>query len=145
METPGGGTLMRYLLDTNFISELRKEDRANRGVLAWALAHDPMLCALSVITIGEIRSGIENSRLRDLTQALAIEKWLGEQLVLFSNNILAVTVDIADRWGRLISQTRLPPQDLLLAATALEHDLTVITRNVADFESSEARVYNPWK
>jgi predicted nucleic acid-binding protein len=136
---------MRYLLDTNFISELRKEDRANRGVLAWGLAHDPMLCALSVITIGEIRSGIENSRLRDLTQAIAIEKWLGEQLVLFSNNILAVTVDIADRWGKLISQTRLPPQDLLLAATALEHDLTVITRNVADFESSGARVYNPWK
>ena len=135
---------MRYLLDINFISELRKEHRANRGVLAWGLAHDPMLCALSVITIGEIRSGIENSRLRDLTQAIAIEKWLGEQLVLFSNNILGVTVEIADRWGRLISQTRLPPQDLLLAATALEHDLTVITRNVMDFESSGARVYNPW-
>ena len=136
---------MRYLLDINFISELRKEHRANRGVLARGLTHDPMLCALSVITIGEIRSGIENSRLRDLTQAIAIEKWLGEQLVLFSNNILGVTVEIADRWGRLISQTRLPPQDLLLAATALEHDLTVITRNVTDFESSGARVYNPWK
>ena len=107
---------MRYLLDINFISELRKEHRANRGVLAWGLA-----------------------------QAIAIEKWLGEQLVLFSNNFLGVTVEIADRWGRLISQTRLPPQDLLLAATALEHDLTVITRNVMDFESSGARVYNPWK
>ena len=136
---------MRYLLDTNFISELRKEERANRGVLAWSAAHDPMQCALSVITIGEIRSGIENSRPRDLTQAIAIEKWLTEQLIVFSNNILVVTLSIADRWGRLVAETELPPQDLLLAATALEHDLTVITRNVADFEASGARIYNPWK
>ena len=107
---------MRYLLDINFISELRKEHRANRGVLAWGLA-----------------------------QAIAIEKWLGEQIIFCSNKCFGVTVSIADRWVRLISQTRLAPQDLLLAATALQHDLTVITRNVMDFESSGARVYNPWK
>lgn len=136
---------MRYLLDTNFISELRKEARANRGVLAWGLAHDPLQCALSVITIGEIRSGIENCRLRDLTQAIALEKWLAEQLVVFSANILPVTLDIADRWGRLLSKGGPSDADSLIAATALEHDLTVITRNVADFESSGAWVYNPWK
>ena len=136
---------MRYLLDTNFISELRKEHRANRGVLAWALAHDPMQCALSVITIGEIRSGIENCRLRDLTQAIALEKWLGEQLEVFSANILPITLGIADRWGRLISAAGPSDADSLIAATALEHDLTVITRNVTDFESSGVRFYNPWK
>lgn len=100
---------------------------------------------MSVITIGEIRRGIEDVRRTDLQQALAIEQWLAEQLVMFSANLLTVTLGIADRWGRLVSQTQLPAQDLLLAATALEYDLTVITRNVADFESSGARIYNPWK
>ncbi len=136
---------MRYLLDTNFISELRKEDRANRGVQAWAMNHDSALCALSVITLGEIRKGIEDIRRRDLPQAHAIESWLETVLTEFSENILPVNVEIADRWGRLISTTQLPPQDLFLAATALEHDLTVITRNTAHFEGSGARFHNPWK
>lgn len=136
---------MRYLLDTNFISELRKNERANRGVQAWALANDPAQTAISVITIGEIREGIEDCRARDLPQAKAIEKWLAEQIALFGENLLPVTLDIAGRWGRLMSATRLPDTDLLLAATALEHDLTVITRNVADFKGTGVRILNPWK
>ena len=136
---------MRYLLDTNFISELRKGDRANRGVQAWAIANDPALCALSVVTIAEIRKGIEDRRRIDSRQAHAIEGWLGTILTDFAENILPVNVDIADRWGRLLSATQLPVQDLLLAATALEHDLTVITRNTVDFEGSGARFHNPWK
>jgi predicted nucleic acid-binding protein len=136
---------MRYLLDTNFISELRKGDRANRGVQAWAMANDPTLCALSVVTIAEIRKGIEDRRRTDTRQAHAIEGWLGTILTDFAENILPVNVDIADRWGRLLSTTQLPVQDLLLAATALEHDLTVITRNTVDFEGSGARFHNPWK
>ena len=136
---------MRYLLDTNFISELRKGDRANRGVQAWAMANDSGLCALSVVTLGEIRRGIEDKRRSDTRQAHAIEKWFDEILVDFAENILPVTVEIADRWGRLLSATQLPEQDLLLAATALEHGLTVITRNVVDFEGSGARFHNPWK
>lgn len=136
---------MRYLLDTNFISELRKENRANRGVQAWAMANDPGLCALSVITQGEIRKGIEDVRRTDIRQAHVIEGWLDTVLTEFSENILPVNIQIADRWGRLVSTTQLPPQDLFLAATALEHDLTVITRNTADFEGSGARIHNPWK
>jgi predicted nucleic acid-binding protein len=136
---------MRYLLDTNFISELRKEDRANRGVQAWALANDAGLCALSVITLGEIRRGVEDMRRKDTQQAQVIETWLGKIRSDFESNILPITFEIADRWGHLISTTRLPAQDLLLAATALEHDLTVITRNTADFEGSGARIHNPWK
>lgn len=136
---------MRYLLDTNFISELRKENRANRGVQAWAMANDPGLCALSVITLGEIRKSIEDVRRTDIRQAHVIEGWLDTVLTEFSENILPVNIQIADRWGRLVSTTQLPPQDLFLAATALEHDLTVITRNTADFEGSGARIHNPWK
>lgn len=136
---------MRYLLDTNFISELRKGDRANSGVQAWALANDPGLCALSVITIGEIRKGIEDKRRADTRQAHVIEGWLATILTEFADCILPVNTAIADRWGRLLSTTQLPAQDLLLAATALEYGLTVITRNIADFEGSGARIHNPWK
>lgn len=74
-----------------------------------------------------------------------IEGWLDTVLTKFSQNILPVNVGIADRWGRLVSTAKLPSVDLLLAATALEHDLTVITRNTADFEGSGARIHNPWK
>jgi toxin FitB len=136
---------MRYLLDTNFISELRKGDRANRGVQAWAMGNDSGLCALSVVTLAEIRRGIEDKRRTDTRQAHAIEKWFDTILIEFAENILPVTIGIADRWGRLLSATQLPEQDLLLAATALEHGLTVVTRNVMDFEGSGARVHNPWK
>jgi predicted nucleic acid-binding protein len=136
---------MRYLLDTNFISELRKGDRANRGVQTWTLGNDPALCALSVVTIAEIRKGIEDKRRTDTRQAHQIERWLEGLLEDYSPNILPVTLAIADRWGRLLSTTQLPEKDLLLAATALEHGLTVITRNVVDFEGSGARFHNPWK
>ena len=136
---------MRYLLDTNFISELRKGDRANRGVQTWAMDNDSSLSALSVVTIAEIRKGIENKRRTDTRQADAIESWLQTILVKFSTNILPVTIDIADRWGRLLSNSQLPLNDSLLAATALEYGLTVITRNVADFEGSGVQFHNPWK
>jgi hypothetical protein len=136
---------MRYLLDTNFVSELRKGERANRGVQAWTMANDPTQWALSVITIGEIRTGIEDCRASEPRQAAVLEKWLAAQVTEFSVNILAVTLEIADRWGRLMSATELPDNDLLLAATALEHDLTVVTRDVADFRGSGVRLLNPWK
>ena len=93
---------MRYLLDTNFISELRKRDRANRGVQAWALANDPALCAVSVMTLGEIRQGVENVRDDDPMQARSLEAWLQTQITLFGGNVLPVTAVLADRWGRLV-------------------------------------------
>jgi predicted nucleic acid-binding protein len=65
--------------------------------------------------------------------------------IKYEATILPITVDIADRWGRLVSATQLPAQDLFLAATALDHDLTLITRNTADFEGSGVRIHNPWK
>ena len=136
---------MRYLLDTNFISELRKRDRANRGVQAWALANNPALCAVSVLTLGEIRQGVEDVRDDHPVQARSLETWLQKQLTLFGGNVLPVTAEIADRWGRLMSATSLPDVDLILAATAVEHDLTLVTRNVSDFKGTGVRVLNPWK
>lgn len=136
---------MRYLLDTNFISELRKGDRANRGAQAWAMRHNPSLCALSVVTIGEIRRGIEDKRRTDPKQADRIESWLKVTLTDFGACIIPVTAEIADRWGRLMSATQLPHQDLMLAATAIEYGLTVITRNTKDFDGSGVRFHNPWK
>jgi predicted nucleic acid-binding protein len=136
---------MRYLLDTNFISELRKDNRANLGVQAWAMANDPGLCALSVVTLGEIRRGIEDCRRKDMQQAQVIEQWLESIKVKYHATILPISLAIADRWGRLLSSNQLPPQDLMLAATAIEHDLTVITRNTVDYEGSGARIHNPWK
>jgi predicted nucleic acid-binding protein len=136
---------MRYLLDTNFVFELRKGERANPGVSAWAMANDPGLCALSVVTLAEIRRGIEDKRRVDTRQAYAIECWFAVLQADFAANILPVSIAIADRWGRLMSATRLPEKDLLLAATALEHGLTVVTRNTVDFEGSGARFHNPWK
>jgi toxin FitB len=136
---------MRYLLDTSFISEVRKGARANRGVRAWEMANDVALCAISVVTIAEIRMGIEECRPTDLNLALALEEWLDVQITLFADHILPVTLAIADRWGRIMAGTNLPERDTFLAATALEHDLTIVTRNVSDFRRSGARLLNPWK
>lgn len=136
---------MLYLPDTNFISELRKGNRANRGVQAWALTNSPEQCGISVMTIGEIRKGIESCRKTNPAQSHDLEEWFATQLKDFANNLLPVTAGIADRWGRLMAAAKSSGVDMLIAATALEHDLTVITRNVDDFKSTGARIHNPWK
>ena len=82
---------MRYLLDTNLLSELRKEDRANQGVLAWAMANDTGQSAVSVVSICEVRRGIEEKRRKDLAQARVLEHWLAGVLVEFATSILPVT------------------------------------------------------
>ena len=86
---------MRYLLDTNFVSELRKGERANPGVSAWAMANDPGLCALSVVTLAEIRRGIEDMRRVDTRQAYAIECWFAVLQTDFAANILPVSIAIS--------------------------------------------------
>jgi predicted nucleic acid-binding protein len=135
---------MRYLIDTNFLSEIRKGSRANRGVQRWSDDHDTGVCAVSVVTVGEIRRGIEDLRRRDLTQALVLERWLHGLHETFSGQLLEITASIADQWGRLLSEYQLPASDAWLAATALEYDLTVVTRNISDFERAGVRVLNPF-
>jgi hypothetical protein len=136
-----------YLVDTNVISEIRKRERADKGVMAFfrkASRNDADLY-LSVVTIGEIRRGVELIRHRgDRPQATRLENWLDDVLGEFGQNILAVDEEIGQLWGRLRVPHPEHALDKLIAATALIHDLTVVTRNVDDFAGTGSRVLNPF-
>ena len=136
---------MRYLLDTNIVSELRRASHANRGVLAWKQANDPELCAVSVVTIGEIRIGIEELRPKSPARAAEIEAWLGGLIADMDERILVLSIAAAQEWGKLSANKALPVADTMIAAIALEHDLTLVTRNVRDFAHTGVRLLNPWK
>ena len=136
-----------YLIDTNVISEARKRARANRGVRQFfrRVIRERTPVFLSVITIGELRRGIELLRHRgDSRQAEQLEEWLEALLSEYLDFILDIDTDIARLWGRL----RVPhPENALdkqIAATALIHDLTVVTRNHTDFRKTGVRVLNPF-
>ena len=133
-----------YLLDTCVLSELRKREKMNPKVQAWFVKVPANDLFLSVMTIGEIRRGIEEKRLHDFQQAVHLEKWMGRTLSLFRSHILPVTAVIADRWGKLCIGQALPEVDGLIAATALTHDLTLVTRNVQDFKRSGVKLQNPF-
>jgi len=134
----------KYLLDTNILSELRKGSRAHEGVTAWFGRVDDGALFTSVLVIGEIRRGIELARRAGPKKAKVLEKWLTTLVAHFSDRVLAIDERVADRWGRLCMDQKLPDVDGLLAATALVHDLTLCTRNTADFARSGARLLNPF-
>ena len=134
---------MAYLLDTCVLSELRKPN-GNRGVAIWVAGIRPDEAFLSVLTLGEIRRGIELHRAKDAKAAGALERWLMGLEAHYAERILPITAAIADRWGRLSLTQPLPVSDGLIAATGLEHRLTVVTRNVADFERSGVNTLNPF-
>ena len=137
-----------YLVDTNVISDARKNSKANKGVRAFfkqAIENEtPMF--ISVVTVGELRRGVELIRHRgDARQANQLEKWLEALLVEYKDSILDINQDIAQLWGRL----RVPhPENALdkqIAATALIYDLTVVTRNHKDFSNTGVRLLNPFE
>lgn len=134
---------MSWLVDTNVISELRKGDRANAGVRAWFAAARPDELYTSVLVLGEIRRGVESVRRRDATAAEALEHWLGRLADGFADRILLVDATVADRWGALNVPDPVPTVDGLLAATALVHDLTLVTRNVRDVAGTGVRLLDP--
>lgn len=135
---------MKYLVDTNVLSEIRKGARCNQGVLAWyATVTDDDLC-LSVLVLGEIRKGLERLKSRDPSQARALEEWLGNVTAAFGDRALPVDAAVADEWGRLNGIRPVPVIDGLLAATAKVHDLTLVTRNAADVKGLGASVLNPF-
>jgi hypothetical protein len=137
-----------FLLDTCVLSELRKP-QPNAGLLDWVAAVDEGDLYLSVLTLAEIRSGIE-SKVRGRERA-ALETWLVSDLSSrFAGRILDFTSDVADRWGRLDGRERargktLPVVDAQIAATALQANLTVVTRNVRDFVRTGVPVLDPWR
>jgi toxin FitB len=135
---------LSYLLDTNVISELRKGERADPEVSAWfgGLADEEIY--LSVLTIGEIRRGIESVRRRDPDSAAALDSWLARLGESHRDRILSVDQAIAEEWGRMNVPDPLPVVDGLLAATAKVAGLTLVTRNVADVERTGAALLDPF-
>ena len=136
---------MGYLMDTNVLSELRKREKADANVRRWFEQVDEETIFLSVLTLGEIRNGIERIRRRDPSGAAALEAWLLRVESEMAGRILPVTAVIADYWGRLGVPDPVPVIDSLLAATALVHDLTLATRNVADIERCGVKYINPFQ
>jgi toxin FitB len=136
---------VKVLLDTNVIAELRKGSRANPSVRSWFAALDPEAILLSVVTVGEMRRGIENVRRRDPAAARSLERWLRLLLRDYGDRILAVDVAVADMWGRMNVPDPLPVIDALLAATAKVHGLTLATRNVKDVARCGADLVNPFE
>jgi hypothetical protein len=135
---------MGFLIDTNILSELQKGDRTDAGVKNWFANCNPEDLYLSVLVVGEIRQGIERLRRRDPAQAERLEQRLADVLSMMQERILAITENIAQRWGSLNSPDPFPVIDGLLAATALEHGLTLVTRNVRDIERSGVACLNPF-
>jgi predicted nucleic acid-binding protein len=134
---------MPYLLDTCVISELRKP-HCNPGVAGWMSGIESDEVFLSVVTLGEIRRGIELHRPVDSKAAGSLERWLIGLEAHYAERILPITAAVADRWGRLCLNQPLPVSDGLIAATGLEHKLTVVTRNIADFQRSGVNTLNPF-
>jgi len=135
---------LSYLLDTNVISELRKGERADENVRAWFgdLAGEEIY--LSVLTIGEIRRGVESVRRRDPASASALDSWLARLGEAYRDRILPVDRAIAEEWGRMNVPDPLPVVDGLLAATAKMAGLTFATRDVADVEGAGVELVDPF-
>jgi predicted nucleic acid-binding protein len=132
------------LLDTNILSELRKEQHCDAGVRQWFEETAEEELFISVLVLGEIRQGIERIRLRDPVQARALEKWLLWVANEFADRLLPVDEKVADQWGRLSLQQPVPILDAFLAATALVHGLTVVSRDEEDFRNTGVPVVNPF-
>ena len=135
---------MSYLVDTNVVSELRKGRRCDPGVASWFAEVPAAEIYLSVLTVGEIRKGIENIRRRDERTAVALEAWLSELVATHSDRILPVDEGIADLWGRYNVPDPLPVLDSLLAATASVHGMTLVTRNLKHVERTGVDCLNPF-
>jgi predicted nucleic acid-binding protein len=132
-----------WLVDTNILSELRKGDRANEGVRAWFGDAREEDLFTSALVLGEVRRGIESIRRRDVPSALALEQWLIRLTTSFAERVLPIDARVADRWGRLNVPDPVPTVDGLLAATALVHDLVLVTRNIRDVERTGVRLFDP--
>ena len=136
---------MSYLLDTNIISEFRKEDRCNSGVKKWRKSVVPEETFLSVIVMGELRQGIEKLRVRDRAGARKLDVWFSGIRAAYGHQILAVTSEICHVWGSNSFLWPLQTADALIAATAMQHGLTLVTRNDHDFQRCGVDYINPFE
>ena len=134
-----------FLLDTNVVSELRRPERADANVRAWASNSPAALHALSVVTVLELELGTLLMERRDAMQGAILRRWLEhEVLTPLSSRVLPIDIEIARVCASLHVPDPRPERDALIAATALVHGLTVVTRNTADFDSIGVALINPW-
>jgi len=134
-----------YLLDTNVISALRRSNKADANVRTWAGNVQVAELFLSTITVLEIERGILLIERRDPAQAMILRTWFEERVLPdFAGRIFPVDVAVARRCASLHVPDRQPERDAMIAATALVHGLTVVTRNVADFQATGVALLNPW-
>jgi toxin FitB len=132
-----------YLLDTNVISEFRKP-RPHGGVVAWIAAANDADLNISAVTFGEIQKGIERTRMQDADKAATIERWSDK--VANTYNVLPMTAEIFRLWAKLMhKQSDTVTEDAMIAATAIVNKLTVVTRNVNDFERFSVKIINPFE
>jgi predicted nucleic acid-binding protein len=136
-----------FLLDTNVISESARP-HPDAGVMAWLASVDEEQLFLSVITVAELRHGIE--RLDAGRRKSALDVWLTDQLPYrFGDRLLVADAGTADHWGRIVAHADdkgrpIGAMDAFIAALAIQHDLTLVTRNIRDFEATGVRLFNPW-
>ncbi len=135
---------MSYLLDTNIVSEARKGERADPGVVAWLSSVRERDLYISVLVVGEIRQGIERLRRRDPAQAEPFNAWLERLLREYADRVVPVNAEIAEEWGRMNVPDPLPAIDGLMAATAKARGMTFVTRNTADVARTGIRLLNPF-
>jgi predicted nucleic acid-binding protein len=138
---------LNFLLDTNVVSEWARP-RPNAGIIAWLAEADEDRLFVSVVTLAELRYGIE--RMASGKRRWRLEEWLRDELPLrFEGRVLSVETAIADVWGRVVAEReatgrRIEAMDALIAATVEVHDLTLVTRNTSDFEATVRSMVNPW-
>jgi predicted nucleic acid-binding protein len=133
-----------FLLDTNVISETRKT-HADRGVIAFLSGADAAQLFLSVLTIGELHKGVEARRRSDSGAADRLSEWVDGIETTFTNRVLPINTSIARLWGVFSAGRSLPAIDTLIAATAITHGLTLVTRNRRDFDSTGVALLDPWQ
>lgn len=135
-----------FLLDTNVVSELRRPERADTNVRAWASNTPAELYAISVVTVLELERGILLVERRDTAQGAVLRRWLERDILTpFATRILPIDVAIVRQCAALHVPDPRPERDALIAATALAHGLTIVTRNIGDFEPMGVALLNPWQ
>jgi predicted nucleic acid-binding protein len=135
---------LQYLLDTNVLSETRRR-QADEQVISFLSEADPSTIYISVLTLGELRKGVARKSQTDPESAKRIGSWVEGLERSFSERILGIDSAIARLWGELSAQRPRPVVDTLLAATAVVHELTLVTRNVSDMHDIPVNVLDPWK
>jgi predicted nucleic acid-binding protein len=135
---------VNYLLDTNVVSEIRKGERSNPGVIRWLSGVNEADLYISVLVAGEIRQGIERLKPRDPDQANIFERWLADLRRYYGERILEVSLEDAELWGRINAPDPLPAVDSLIAAQARLRGMIVVSGNIPDFDRTGIEVLNPF-